>query len=70
VYLYLHSAYGALRKINRPQSISDADSELFVTLRLFLFDGAFIAEFKVQNNMRGCQLEDVRIELKHSAETF
>jgi hypothetical protein len=31
---------------------------------------AFIAEFKVKNNLRGCQLEDVRIELKHSGESF
>lgn len=52
------------------QQISDPDSELFVSLRLFLFDAAFIAEFKVRNNVRGCQLEDVRIELKHSGETF
>jgi coatomer subunit gamma len=39
-------------------------------VRLFLFDSAFIAEFKVQNNLRNCLLEDVRIELKHSGESF
>lgn len=39
-------------------------------MRLFLFDTAFIAEFNVQNNHKNSIFEDLRIDLKHSGETF
>ena len=49
-----------------PAAISDADNDLNVTLRVFLFSESFIAEFKIKNNLPSTILENVRVELKHS----
>jgi hypothetical protein len=65
-----YSAYGTLRKINKPIGLSDSENDLSVTMRLFLFDEAFIAEFKIINNLHNTILENVRVELKHSNEIF
>lgn len=59
-----------MRKINKPISLSETDSDLFVNMRLFLFDEAFITEFKITNNFPNTVLENLRIELKHSGEIF
>jgi hypothetical protein len=50
--------------------LSDHDGDLFVTMRLFLFDSTFITEFKVVNNLPNILLENLKIELKHSGEVF
>lgn len=65
-----HADYGTLRKINKAVQLSDAEGELQVNLRLFLFDQSFIAEFKVGNRLPNSVLENVKIELKHSGEIF
>jgi hypothetical protein len=41
-----------------------------VQVRIFLFDEAMVAEFKVQNNMPNSVLENLKIDLKHSGESF
>lgn len=62
--------YGTLRKINKPAPLSDQDGDLFITMRLFLFDEAFITEFKVRNNIHNTVIENLKIELRHSGEIF
>ena len=65
-YFSDYSEYGTLRKINKPITLSDADSDLYATMRLFLFDEAFIAEFKINNNLENTSIENVKVDLKQT----
>lgn len=63
-------AYGPLRKINKPIHITDPESEFQSWIRIFLFDENFVIEYKIENRFPSSTLENVKIEIKHSQESF
>jgi len=59
-----------LRKINKAIQISDPDSEFQTWVRTFLFDENLVIEYKIENRFKDTILEKVKMELKHSEESF